>query len=293
MKLLHFFGLFLMATLSHAHQPVFDMAPRWAGGYGVQIRHESYGSDDLLSGRDNIDNPLGLDRHVSRTWVETVYTFDKSIRLTAKLPHVRQNRRKLLGAVVIPEKGEGWGDLIVGLPLKRYMNEPRATWNVGFTPSLRLPTGSSDGSFPLSDGSLDLGLSVSYSYEGYPFAERLEFLFYQMYDLFVWINREGDRGMREGNVVGLDINWGFKPWFDDDATTGFYLMWDVSARHAGTSSTLTAPLSGSRIHSGPMLVYYRGGTMIRAEWKFPLYERADGIAVSRGNEFNLGIGIAF
>jgi len=283
----------LMASLAHAHQPVMDMAPRWSGGYGIQIRHESYGSDKLLSGRDSIVNPLGLERHIRKTWLEAVYTMDKSMRITAKLPYLNQSRREQSGMGSIFESNEGWGDLILGLPLKRYTNAPRATWNYGFTPSMRLPTGSSAGNFPLSDGSLDLALSLSYSYEGYPFKDHPDRLFYQLYDVFVWINGDGDRGMREGNEVGLDVNWGFKPWFDDESVTGTYLMWDISARHAGTSNTLTAPLSGSRVHSGPVFVRYWGGTMLRAEWKFPIWEKTDGVALSRGNEFSIGLGMAF
>ena len=38
--------------------------------------------------------------------------------------------------------------------------------------------------------------------------------------------------MREGNVFGLDINWGIKPIFDDENITGTYLMWDLSVRCA-------------------------------------------------------------
>lgn len=286
-------SLCLCTGLLNAHQPVMDMAPRWAGGSGLQVRHIWYGSDDLLLGEDDGPNPLGLNRHVQKTWLEAVYTFDRSVRVTAKLPYIEQSRRKVSGAGSVFQESSGWGDLILGVPLKQYTNAPRATWNYGFTPSLRLPTGSSAGDFPLSDGSHDLGLSLSYSYEGYPSKANPDRLFYQHYDAFVWVNGEGERGMREGNLFGLDINWGIKPWLDDEAVTGTYLMWDVSARHARTSETLTAPLSGSRVHTGPIFVRFWGSTMFRAEWKFPVWERADGSSISRGHEFNLGIGRAF
>ena len=285
--------LFFSAGVLKAHQPVMDMAPRWAGGSGLQIRHIWFGSDELLAYEDQVSNSLGLSHDVNQTWFEGVYTFDRSFRVTAKLPYLEQSRLRPSGAGTVFEQNSGWGDLILGMPLKRYTNASRATWNLGFTPSLRLPTGSSSGDLPLSDGSLDLGLSFSYSYEGYPWESHPDRLFYQLYDAFVWINGEGERGMREGNVFGLDINWGIKPIFDDETVTGTYLMWDLSARHARSSDTLTTPLSGSRVHTGPVFVQYWGSTMFRVEWKFPVWERADGMALSRGDEFNIGIGRAF
>ena len=33
-----------------AHQPVMDMAPRWAGGWGFQFRYETLGSDKNIGG---------------------------------------------------------------------------------------------------------------------------------------------------------------------------------------------------------------------------------------------------
>jgi len=38
------FILGLIGALVFAHQPVMDMAPRWNGGYGFQVRYERFGS---------------------------------------------------------------------------------------------------------------------------------------------------------------------------------------------------------------------------------------------------------
>jgi hypothetical protein len=46
------FSLGLIGTLVFAHQPVMDMAPRWDGGYGFQVRYESYGSDHTIHEQD-------------------------------------------------------------------------------------------------------------------------------------------------------------------------------------------------------------------------------------------------
>ena len=182
-----------------AHQPVMDMAPRWAEGYGIQTRVERFNS-------------------TTTTWLEGVYTFDKSVRTTFKLPH--RNGRL--------------GDLILGVPLKKYSNEGAKTSNWSVTPSIQLPTG--------EDGEWDTGLSLSYSAESPTF--------YQLYDLYTW----GDR-------TGLDINAGFA---FPGKRSGKFALWDVSA--------LTSD-EGDRIQTGPVFVYFQDNMMFRAEYKALVYER--------------------
>lgn len=283
---LSFFLIFLTNATAWAHQPVMDMAPRWEGGYGLQLRYESYGSDTLLDGDSEIDNPLGIERYVDKTWLEGVYTFDRSKRITFKLPYIEQRRTKNIAGVGVKQTNSGVGDLIVAVPLKRYFNEKARTGNWGVTPQIRIPTGSNSGDYPLSDGSWDLGLSTSYSTETYTF--------YQMYDLFYWRNTEGVRGMREGDELGLDMNWGF-PFRNDQDNSGIYFMWDVTARHHDkpNSKTLTSVSGGTRIHTGPVFVYYKESFMFRAEYKLAAYEKLDGIGNSKGDIFQIGIGLTF
>lgn len=116
-----------------AHQPIIDMAPRWNDGYGVQVRTEHANSD-------------------TTTWLEGVYTFQKAVRATLKIPTID-------GDV---------GDAIFALPLKNYTNDAALTYNWGVTPAIRAPTGGGD--------DWDAGLSVSYS------SESVEF--YQLYELY-------------------------------------------------------------------------------------------------------------
>jgi len=91
-----------MGATVFAHQPIMDMAPRWAQGYGVQTRVENFGAE-------------------TTTWVEGVYTWDRSIRATFKLPY---------------REGE-LGDIILGLPLKKYTNAGAETSNWSLTPSCK------------------------------------------------------------------------------------------------------------------------------------------------------------
>jgi hypothetical protein len=133
--------LLLLSGQVIAHQPVMDMAPRWDEGYGFQTRVEHFNS-------------------VTTTWLEGVYTWDKSVRATFKLPY----------------REGAWGDLILSLPLKKYKNEANRTSNWSFTPSVQIPTSSDQNEW-------DLGLSFSYSAEN----QRV----YQLFDLYIWEDRVG------------------------------------------------------------------------------------------------------
>lgn len=282
----------LMGTLTPpgaalAHQPVMDMAPRWADGYGFQIRQEFYGSDKMKSGTSSTANPNALEKSVEKTWLEGVYTFDRSKRVTFKLPYVRQWRTKMDGATKVKQSESGLGDLIVAMPLKKYTNKVGFTSNWGFTPQLRLPTGSSDGDFPISDGSTDVGLSLSYS------SEQADGK-YQLYDLFYWFNTPGARGMNEGNELGFDLNYGTKFGHNNNDNSGYFALWDVSARHKSEGKGLGDSVTGgSRISTGPVFVMYKNSYIFRTEFKMPVYENVQGTQLSRGTEFTLGVGVTF
>lgn len=182
-----------------AHQPIMDMAPRWSGGYGLQTRFEHFDDETV-------------------TWLEGVYTWDRSVRATFKLPY---------------QDGE-IGDLILGVPLKKYSNDGAKTSNWSVTPSVQLPTG--------DDGEWDTGLSLSYSSETPSF--------YQLYDLYSW----GDR-------TGLDINAGFA--FPGKGS-GTFALWDIS---------MLTSRDGDRVQTGPVFVHFRKNVMFRAEYKALVYER--------------------
>ena len=278
------FGFALTTNVS-AHQPVMDMAPRWEHGYGFQIRYESYGSDTLLNGDSEVDNPFNRDNDVSITWLEGIYTFRREVRLSVKIPYVDHHRSVVQNGASVQESGRGLGDIIIGVPLKRYKNDAAATRNIAFTPSIRLPTGSTSGDYPVGDGSTDLGVSFSASFEKADL--------YQYYDLFYWKNGDGDRGINEGDELGLDINIGWHPYHDNVKNEGIFLMLDASLRYQDRGQNLEGTTGGKRILTGPVFVYYRKGIMFRAEYKYPVYEDLYGTQVSRGPELNVGLGFVF
>lgn len=279
--------LMIGASNSRADQPVMDMAPRWEKGYGFQIRQEFYGSDKLLEGNNEIHNPLGLERYVSKTWIEGVYTFNRSVRATFKLPFVYQRRVRDINGVGVEQENSGLGDLVLGVPLKYYRNKGSFTDNFGITPSLRIPIGDSLGDFPITDGSWDFGLSFSHSLETPKF--------YSAVDLFYWKNTTGKNGMKSGDEFGLEIDLGYHPYHSDITNSGIFIMWDLIARHNGSpnEANLTTFTGGQLVQTGPILVLYKDNVMFRAELKYPVYENVDGISNSRGPEVNIGIGVAF
>ncbi len=268
-----------------AHQPVMDMAPRWQGGWGVQVRNEHRFSDELLSGKSDLSNPQGRERRVNTVWPEGVYTFKREIRLTAKIPWVAQSRVSVLSGSPVKQTGRGIGDSILGLQLKHYFNREASTGNFGLTPSIRIPTGSTSDAYPVGDGSWDVGVSTSFSVEMVQL--------YQFYDLFYWHNTEGARGIDRGDEVGLDVNIGVHPYHDNRHNLGIFLMGDLSARYEARGNDTAGTTGGKRISLGPVLVGYWNNLMLRAEVKFPVYESVWGPQVARGIDFNMGLGVTF
>jgi len=272
-------------NLVFAHQPVMDMAPRWEKGYGFQIRHEYRYSDTFINKDNELSNPLGLSRKVNTTWLEGVYTWNRAKRITIKIPWIQQERITSVNGVATKQSTTGLGDIIIGVPIKKYSNFENSTSNLGFTPSLRLPTGKIRGDYPIGDGSLDVGLSVAYSHEA--------FGLYQYYDLFYWINNKGSRGQQEGNELGFDTNIGIHPYHDNNTNTGVFLMMDLSARYKDEGTKISGNNAGTRVSVGPVFVFYHENIMLRAEYKLPVYERALETQVAFGNQVNVGVGFTF
>lgn len=268
-----------------AHQPVMDMAPRWEEGYGIQVRHEWRSSDTLKDGDSEVENPFERRRRVDTTWIEGIYTFKREVRFSFKMPWVDQSRIVVRDGVPIRQADSGWGDLILGAPLKHYRNLENSTWNVAFTPSIRVPTGSTSADFPVGDGSTDFNFSFSHSRE----AAGL----YQYYDLFYWVNTRGKKGIAEGDEVGLDVDLGVHPYHNNLTNTGAFVMLAVAARHKDRGVDMAGTTGGTRISTGPVLVVYRHNVMLRAEFKVPVYEKVNRTQVSYGPEVNVGLGVVF
>jgi hypothetical protein len=263
-----------------------DMAPRWQDGWGMQIRQEFHYSDNLLDGSQDIANPIGREQRRETTWLEGIYTFKREVRATIKVPWVERERVSSIGGRAVRTEGSGLGDVVLGLPLKKYWNLSEWTANVGITPSLRIPTGSTSEDAPTGDGSWDFGLSTSFSAESASL--------YLLADVFWWANTRGSQGIDPGDLIGLDLNLGIHPYHDDIRNLGMFLMLNFEARYEGRGIDDTLSTTGGRrLAAGPVLVFYWNNIMARAEVTVPFSEDVFGTQVSHGTHFNLGIGMAF
>ncbi|MBL4888866.1 MAG: transporter [Candidatus Lindowbacteria bacterium] len=276
----------LIIPAVYAHQPVMDMAPRWKGGYGFQTRYESRYSDKRLNGSAEVANPSALNKRVSKVWLEGIYTHTRELRFTAKLPYIDQRRTVVENGQRVEQTGTGMGDLVLGIPLKKYHNLKSSTGSNSITPSIRFPTGSTSDPYPVSDGSTDFGISVS--------VQRENRKTYRNYDLFYWVNTSGKRGIDKGNVLGMDINLGYHPYHDNNKNQGIFVMADIAARHEQMGRDDRGSITGGqRLSIGPVFVVYRNNFMARAEYRMPIYEKVKGTQLSHGPRLNLGAGLTF
>ena len=143
MKFKNLILFFLFPFFSLADQPIMNMMPRWDGGYGWQILYESLNRDNLLQAKEVIGR--GWTEDVQQVSFQGVYTWDRSIRLTVKVPYViNAERENLISGQKIYQKDKGLGDLTIALPLKKYFNLMKRTGSWTVAPQIRIPTSSKD-----------------------------------------------------------------------------------------------------------------------------------------------------
>ena len=235
-----------------------DMAPRWSGGYGFQIRYESYGSDLTVNAKD-----INASFFHKTYFLEGVYTWDRSARITLKLPYqiIEKSDFDILS------KNNSFGDLIIAVPLKKYNNYKSYTQNIGVTPQVKIPL---DEKMTNVTGPFSGGVSLSYSSES--------FSFYQLYDIFSWFYNYKDP------LLGLDINLGFHPYHDNATNKGLFVIWDATCRWENSYTI---------IQTGPAFMLYNQNIMMRAELKLPVIETGGKNKLSKGVYMNIGLGFVF
>ena len=130
-----FLACFFGASPAFAEQPIFGEMPRWAGGWGVQAVHEAHHKNQELS-----------------QWMhlEGVYTWQRWIRLTAKIPMRLDPTAEL-------------GTTILALPLKRYFNLDGRSGSWTLTPHWFIRPNTT----AASERQQQFGLSLSYETETY------------------------------------------------------------------------------------------------------------------------------
>ena len=147
-------------------QPIFNEMPRWDNGWGIQMVQEFKREDDLMSGREVVGE--GFSEEVDILHLEGVYTWDKSIRMTAKLPIVMDASRELPDGEggKLTQYDEGIGDLTLALPLKKYFNLDGRSGSWTLAPQVRVPLSGHD-EYEVYDGVWGGGLGAGYETETY------------------------------------------------------------------------------------------------------------------------------
>ena len=158
-------GLLLASGAVRAEQPIFDEMPRWSGGWGFQLLQD-YRHYERREGEAERDGGLA-ERRAHRFHLQGVYTWQRWIRVTAKLPYLlREERVEFDASGIAPEEQRrerhGLGNLTLALPLKRYFNLDGRSGSWTLNPQIRLPTAMGG-----NDPDTGAGLWAGYETESY------------------------------------------------------------------------------------------------------------------------------
>jgi len=252
-----------------ADQPIMNMMPRWSEGYGFQIIEEYRHFDDLLLGKDTLSSGLSEEVHVMN--LEAVYTWERWIRLTAKLPYIVHAEREVLNGQgnVISQSTQGFGDLTLALPLKKYFNLDGRSGSWTLAPQLRVPL-SGDSVYEIGDGEWGGGF-----YFGY-----------------------------ETETTNWFISTGATLWvFDDDEPFEFSLhldlgrnifAFDSSGQILWETDYKWEDDGSSRLYAGPAIYWKISDTIhVRAEWKHIFHDERAVVDHGNGNVFKIGVGFVY
>ncbi len=261
-------GILVVEVCSvQADQPIMNMMPRWDGGYGIQIRAEHIRRADLKQGSDVVGR--GFSEEVNQVYLEGVYTWDRSIRLTAKLPYVLNARREVMGAVgeKVVQHDKGVGDLTLALPLKHYFNLDSRSGSWTLAPQMRIPLGRDDDEFEVWDGVFGAGLSAGYETETYDW--------FFATSMSIWVFEEPEPVEWR---YALDVGWNLR----EDAQ----LLWESDLSWDDESQFF--------LSAGPAL-YWRWNDQVhlRIEWKHDFVSRVSKDELDHGNGDRVSAGIGF
>lgn len=267
LKLLIIISLMLPSFSVFADQPIMNMMPRWDGGYGYQLRTEYIQRNDLLQGDEVVAK--GFSESIYKLHFEGVYTWDRSIRLTVKLPYVIEARREQLAAgnVKQVERSSKLGDMTLALPLKQYFNLDGRSGSWTFAPQLRVPTSSKSASYDIYDREWGVGAALGYE------IETSDWFFSFGISRFVF---EKDDPNEFHSSIDLGLN------FRDNAQ----FLWETDFYSENDGS--------QAISAGPAL-YWRFSDVVhtRVEWKHDFKSRVGRNELDHGNGDVFSVGVGF
>ena len=258
--------IFFSNASVYSDQPIMNMMPRWDGGYGFQLKHEIIMRDDLLQGSQVVAR--GFNETIHQLHIEGVYTWNRSIRLTAKLPVVLDARREVLvSGEKHVERTRRLGDLTLALPLKQYFNFDGRSGSWTFAPQLRIPTLGRKTSYDIYDREWGVGLSLGYE------TETAHLFFAIGLSGFVFEDEDPNE-----SSVHIDLGWNFR----DNAQ--LLLETDVKREDDGSQV----------LSSGPAL-YWRFTDVLhfRFEWKHDINSRVGRNEFDHAYGDTVSIGLGF
>ena len=252
-----------------ADEPIMNMMPRWSSGWGYQFHYEYRTEDDLLQGSKKLHR--GFSEEVNIFHLEGVYTWKKEIRLSAKLPYVLDAEREMpngSGGKIV-QKDDGWGDLTLALPLKRYFNLDGKSGSWTFKPMLRIPLEKKD-DFDIYYKELGTGLGAGYE------AETSKFF----YGIGAgWWIFHGDRPAELVSSIDLGYN------FETKKSNGS-IFWETDLHYEDDES--------KTFSTGPAFYFNHNDTIhSRIEWKHDLFDHQGTLDHGDGDTFKIGIGWVF
>ena len=259
----------LRATFLWADDPILNIMPRWDDGWGYQFIEEYRHESDLLLGSQSLYPGFSEDVHLLH--FESVYTWDKSVRVTFKLPYVLSARREMpdgLGGKKI-EKDSGIGDPTISLPLKKYFNLDGMSGSYTFKPMVRLPF-SSGGDYEIYDGEWGNGIGFGYEQETSKW--------YFGVSTSGWVSH-GSEPFESHSSIDLGYN------FNARGTNGSFLWETDLVWEDDGSETLL---------SGPAFYWNVNDTLHwKFEWKHDLHDRQGILDHGNGDIFKFSIGWVF
>ena len=261
--------LFLSVLPVLADEPIMNMMPRWDHGWGLQFVEEYRHEDDLLLGSKKAYSGFTEDVHLLH--LQGVYTWDRSIRLTAKLPYVVDARREMpngFGGKLV-ERDNGIGDATLALPLKKYFNLDGRSGSWTFKPMLRVPLAGDD-DYEIYDNEWGGGLGLGYEFEMSDFA-------------FSSSAAAWSFGGDDPSEVHISVDFGYN--FLASGTNGS-LFWESDFHYEDDGSkTLLA---------GPAFYWnFNDTSHTRLEWKHDFYDRQGVLDHGNGDVFMLSIGFVY
>jgi hypothetical protein len=262
---------FFFALAGHlaADQPIFNEMPRWDDGWGYQFIYEYRTEDDLLLEDDTVASGFGEEVEVLH--LEGVYTWDKSIRMTVKIPFLLDAYREFpdgAGGKRV-QRDEGIGDATVALPLKKYFNLDGRSGSWTLAPQVRIPL-SGDDEYEVYDGEWGTGIGFGYETETFDYIFSIGASFWHFY---------GDEPFEA--FAHLDVAKNLR---------GF-----GSSGHLKLENDLQFEDNGSlTLTMGPALYWKFTDTIhSKVSWKKDVSDRQGILDHGNGEAFKIGIGFVY